>query len=239
MNSTAKITSKISSKKSAEGFTLIELMIAVSILSMLLFTGSYSYGILTERWNKELGQFSASVKQAKHLELVQRALEGIQPFVVVDKKQTPSFFFIGAESNLLSVTRAGFFSGDFPEIFRLTSIKKDNGLFDLIYQAKSTKNFLLLGTEQSIEFDHQMTLFTDLEKVTFSYFGWESMLIKNSESETLHQKKWFERFSGIDNQLLPSKFNLTLIKNGKVLTIPSYLDEDSSHWLSPYMRDNE
>jgi prepilin-type N-terminal cleavage/methylation domain-containing protein len=51
----------------AKGFTLIELMISMTILSLLLFTGSYTYSLMSQRWNKELGEFSHSAKQAKHL----------------------------------------------------------------------------------------------------------------------------------------------------------------------------
>lgn len=217
-----------------KGFTLIELMIAISILSLLLFTGSYSYSLMSERWNKELGQFSTSAHVAKNLNLLQRLLTGVSPFVVVDDKRKPSFFFIGASDSLLAVSNIGLFSNHYPEIFRLTTVEKENGLVDLIYQSESTKNILLTGTDQSIEFTKKIILFTDLDSVVFNYFGWDNIFVKNSRAESGIIQRWYNNYSGIDKQLMPELFTLILVKGGKRLSFPIVLEADSEHWLSPY-----
>jgi len=221
-----------------KGFTLIELMIAISILSLLLFTGSYSYSLMSERWNKELGQFSQSAKEAKHLEIVQRLLEGIQTFVVVNNKQKPSLFFIGDTNSLLAVSQAGFFNNNYPEIFRLTTIKNKKGLFDLVYQSASTENILLTGTDQTIDFTKKIVLFENLEKVTFQYYGWSHYYDKDSTDEGNKSRRWFDNFSGINNQIMPEQFILTLNKAGNTLSFPVYLDNSSERWLSPYLDEN-
>lgn len=219
------------------GFTLIELMISISILTMLLFTGSYTYSMMSERWNKELGQFSQSTKTAKNLELVQRLLEGTQSFVVTDNKQKPSFFFIGKQESLLAVSRAGLFSGDYPEIFRLSTIEKENGLVDLVYQSVSTENLLLTGTDQSINFNHQVTLFTDLNQVTFNYYGWAHYGDK-AQRDFKTIAKWYSAFSGIDNQIMPEKFSLQLVRNNKNLNFPITLEDNPEKRLSAYFPDS-
>lgn len=229
---------KLINYKKNYGFTLIELMIAISILSLLLFTGSYSYSIISERWNKELGNYSKSSNDIKNLERTQRLLEGIQPFVVVDSKSKPSFFFIGDKDSLLAVSRAGLFSNEFPEVFRFTSIKNKNNLFDLVYQSRSTEGFLLLGTEQSIEFTNQITLFENLDSIVFNYFGWSSITVKNFSSNEGQQPKWFDKFSGIDNQLMPDKIIISLVREESTLSFPIFLESDSEHWLSPYLSEN-
>lgn len=225
---------------SDNGFTLIELMISISILSLLLFTGAYSYSLMSERWNKELGQFSNSAKIAKHLELLQRLVEGVQPYVVVDSQKKPALFFIGGKTSLLSVSRAGLFSGDYPEIFRLTSLNKENGKVDLIYQSASTKNVLLIGTNQEIQFTKKLTLFTDLDSVNFNYYGWSHLYDKNDlQNSSKKAPQWTERFSGIDKQLIPEKYTVTLVKDGKDITIPITLDANPERWLAPYYKENQ
>jgi prepilin-type N-terminal cleavage/methylation domain-containing protein len=222
-----------------KGFTLIELMISISILTLLLFTGSYTYSLMSERWNKELGQFSQSAQLAKNIEILQRALEGIHSFVVVDKKGKPSLFFIGDSDSLLSISRSGFYSNGFPEIFRISTVKNEHGLFDLVYQAASSQHLLLTGTDQEIEFDHQITLFKDIEEATFTYYGWSSYAKKSFRAETADQANWSPRFSGIDNQIMPEKFQLTLKRLGKDLVIPIILEQNSERWLSPYIGSQE
>lgn len=221
------------------GFTLIELMISISILTLLLFTGSYSYSLMSERWNKELGQFSSSAKTAKHLELLQRLVEGVQSYVVVDDDKKPSLFFIGNKTSLLAVSRAGLFSDKFPEIFRLTTLKKENDKVDLVYQSASTENILLTGTNQEIIFDKKLILFSDLDQVIFSYYGWSHLYIKNSDDKKNEKPQWFDRYSGIDNQLTPEKYRVTLVKEGVSLTIPVTLEANPERWLAPYYKDNQ
>jgi prepilin-type N-terminal cleavage/methylation domain-containing protein len=222
-----------------QGFTLIELMIAISILSLLLFTGSYSYSLMSERWNKELGQFSSSAKNYKHLELIQRLLEGVQPYVVVDDDKKPSFFFIGDDNSLLAVSRLGLFSGDYPEIFRLSTIDAGEGKVDLIYQSASTEQTLLKGTDQNINFTHQLVLFSNLDSVQFGYYGWSHLYEKNAVDKKNKKAQWFARFSGIDNQIMPEKYNVTLTQAGKDLSIPIQLEAKPERWLSPYFKENQ
>jgi prepilin-type N-terminal cleavage/methylation domain-containing protein len=220
------------SQKANQGFTLIELMISISILSMLLFTGSYTYSLLSTRWDKELGDFSQTVNKAKNQQLTQNLLAGIQTFVITDNKQRPSFFFIGHKKSVLAVSRGGIFSNDFPEIFRLTAIEKENGLFDLVYQSASTKNILLTNTQQEIDFTQQLVLFSDLTQVSFSYLGWSH--VDEKSAETLPSAKWFETFSGIDNQLMPIEITLTLTNDKGLFFIPIELDQNPELRLSPY-----
>jgi prepilin-type N-terminal cleavage/methylation domain-containing protein len=222
-----------------QGFTLLELIVSISILSLLLFTGAYSYGLMSERWNRELGQFTNSTKDYKHLELVQRLLEGVQPYVVVDSNQKPSFFFIGDNNSLLGISRSGFFSGEYPEIFRLSIVNKENDKVDLIYQSVSSERILLKGTDQSIDFSHQLILFSSIDKVQFSYYGWPHLFEKNAIDKTNKRAQWFERFSGIDNQIMPEKFNMTLTRSGKNLSIPIQLEVKPERWLSPYFKENQ
>ena len=223
----------------AKGFTLIELMIAISILTLLLFTGSYSYSLLSERWNKELGQFSQSAQTYKHLELLQSLLEGVQPYVVVDSNQKPTFFFIGDSNSLLAVSRSGLFSGEYPEIFRLSIVNQANGKVDLIYQSASTEQLLLKGTDQSFSFTHQLVLFSNIDKVQFNYFGWSHLYDKNTIGKSNKKAQWFERFSGIDNQIMPEKYSLTLTQIGQDLSIPIQLEVKPERWLSPYFKENQ
>ena len=219
-----------------KGFTIIELMIAISILSLLLFTGSYSYSLMSERWNKELGQFSKSAQNAKQLENLQRLIEGVQSFIVVDTNQTPSFFFVGDNNSLLAVSRSGLFSGEFSEIFRLTTVAKESGKFDLVYQSSSTEDVILIGTEQSIEFTQKLTLFSNLDNISFRYLGWRHLHQKNALQKNPANHRWFERFSGIDNQLMPEQVSITLTKAAKELSFTVSLDSSTEKWMSPYIK---
>lgn len=220
------------------GFTLIELLIAVSILSALLFTGTYSYQMLANRWEKELGQFNQSTKTLKHLNLLNDLISGVQPYVLENKQlnfSTPAFFFIGFEQSLLSVTRSGLFSKDYPEIFRVSTLEKENGRFDLIYQAISSEKLLLLSSQQVIDFEYKITLLEDVQYVSFNYFGWDSYMELADVTNTLKPATWRSVFSGIDNQLLPVKMSIVIKSDNKELAFTVNFDQKTLRYLTPYL----
>jgi len=227
-------------KNKSNGFTLIELMIAISILTMLLFMGSYVYQMLASRWDKELGTFEQSVKQAKSLILTKNLLQGIHPFIIINKQarvEKPAFFFIGSNDSLLSISRAGLFNQQYPEIFRLKALEKDNGLFDLVYQSTSTKNILLLSAQQEIIFEHQVTLLTDITAIKFNYLGWDGFMERGSADEDNTVPTWRDSFSGMDNQLLPEQMTVYVNQENKELEFSIGFDLDSLRYLSAYIEE--
>lgn len=235
MNKSSIRCNALLSKKS--GFTLIELLIAISILSLLLFTGSYSYSLLMNRWDKELGSFNETANNSRNLQRLQSVMTGVMPYVVVDREKEPSFFFVGHEQSLLAVTRNGLFSGDFPEVFRLSTIADEQGKQSLVYQAVSTENLLLKGVDQEVKFEQQVTLFAELDDVAFSYFGYNHLFDKTSGSSTINPI-WQSTYSGIDKRLIPNRFQVNLVKTDKPLILSAELDSNAEFFLTPYSKSN-
>jgi prepilin-type N-terminal cleavage/methylation domain-containing protein len=225
-------------KTNHKGFTLIELLISMALLTSLMFTGTYAYSLLANKWDEKLSKFTIKKNESKNLILLNRLLSGILPFVVTDPKNKPTFFFIGAKDSLLSISDSGIYQTKYASIFRLTAVKNAENKFDLIYQATSDKNILLLSTEQEIEFTKETVLFKSLDDITFSYYGYKSYddLLKqgNDDNYYVAQKQWTSSYSGINNQLIPTLMKLELTKNNQTTTAYFYYDEDNSKWITHY-----
>ena len=215
------------------GFTLIELLIAISILSMLMLTASYSYSLIANRWDKVLNGYGSAQLEAKNINLLKEALEGVQGYVVTDDNAQASLFFIGHDDSLLSITRSGLFSGEYGEIFRLSVEKNSNETYSLIYQATSTERLILTKTSQSINFEHEVILLSGLSQVGFSYFGWQNTELKSGPQA--QPGAWYNRFSGIDFKTLPTKYELVLGKQDKSIRLPVTLEQRPELLLSPYV----
>lgn len=215
------------------GFTLIELLIAISILSMLMLTASYSYSLIATRWDRALSSYDDVQLEAKNLNLLKDVLNGVQGYVVTDSNGQPSLFFIGHNDSLLSITRSGLFSDEYGEIFRLSVEKSADETYSLIYQATSTENFLLTKTAQSIDFEHEVVLLSNLSQIAFNYFGWQDTELKSGPQA--QPGAWYNRFSGIDNKTLPTKYEVVLDKQGEFLTLPVTLEQRPELLLSPYV----
>ena len=145
-----------------QGFTLIELLISVTLLSLIMFTGNYVYMQLASRWDKELGSFEHDIEQTKAIYILQNLLEGVEPYLIKNSKGRPEMFFVGGEDSLLVMTKSGFEDTQNPELVRLTAVQNKQGRFDLVYQAISSADMLLINSEQNIEFTSQKTLLSEL-----------------------------------------------------------------------------
>ena len=224
--------------KLTNGFTLIELLISMALLTSLMFTGSYAYSLLSDKWDEKLTKFVLQEKESKNLILLNHLLAGVMPFVVTDPKSKPTFFFIGAKDSLLAISDSGIYQTQHAAIFRLSVIKNSDNKYDLIYQATSDENILLLSTEQELIFEKTTVLFKSLDNITFSYYGYKSYnsLMKQYLDENFYtaKKQWSTVFSGIDKQLLPTLMKLELTKNNQNITAYFNYDEDSSKWITSY-----
>jgi prepilin-type N-terminal cleavage/methylation domain-containing protein len=221
-----------------QGFTLIELLISVTLLSLIMFTGNYVYMQLASRWNKELGSFEQNAAQTKAVYLLQSTLDGIEPYLIKNKKERPEMFFVGGSNSLLAITKRGLIDTQNPEIFRLTAVQNTHGKYDLVYQAISSSELLLINTEQNIEFSEQKILLTNLDDVNISYFGWQNLDQKASKTPGV-EPQWQASYSGIDQQLTPQKIKVTLIKNKQPLQFYSQLDSESNKWFGNYIQTGE
>jgi prepilin-type N-terminal cleavage/methylation domain-containing protein len=227
-------------QKKQKGFTLIELLIVTSILSLLMFTGTYSYSLFTNKWQDELGQFNHSNKQAMGFHRIQTLLTNIIPYVIVKDNKQPAFFFIGAKDSILSITHDGLFSNDSAEAFRLTVVKTQTGKYNLLYQAQSLENTAILTESQGIEFTQELVLAEQFDQISFTYFGWSSYYDKraNDYETKVGQHMWYSRYSGLDRQLNPEQIKVLLTQNEKTMTILISLDQTTGRLLSSYF-DND
>ena len=233
------------------GFTLIELMISISILSLLLFTGSYAYSMLSERWNKELGQFSKVFQEAKNLELLQRSLEGTHPFVLIDNDKHASLLFIGGSDSVLAASRYTLHQEHGMEIFRLSSIMKDNGLIDLVYQSVSANDIFLTHPTQEIIFSNKFVLLSNLQSIDFSYYGFSHLdkiaVISKicihysiSSSSSSASPQWYSSYSGLDSKLMPEKVKVSIRRaDSSIITFYVYLQQRSERWYRHYLEEIE
>lgn len=213
-------------KGKQSGFTLIEMLISITLLTLVLATGSMVYLQLATRWDKELGSFSQDIGLTKAVWQLDSVFNGIVPFVVRDKANKPTFLFVGGKESVFAVTHSGLLTGS-PEVFRLTVRETQDQQFQLIYQATPINSVVLVSTEQNIEFERTVVLLTTDIKPTFDYFGWESLTQKALNIPGV-RPSWFEHYSALVRELPPEQIRLTIYQQQKPLQLNFELDKDAS-----------
>lgn len=196
------------------GFTLIEILISLVILSMLVTLAGSAYSIYIDRWKDNLGDFQQQLNETRGTMLVDQALQNVFPFVVENSEETQresnelGLFFFGDENRLEAIVGSGVFNYANAAIFKL--IKDDD---KLVYFERSTADVLLLKANQEFTYNRKLTYTDNIESVSFRYYGWPSYQQKLdylSGNATTDSRQWFTRYYGPERGLLPERIELTV-----------------------------
>ena len=79
--------------KHAQGFTLVELLITMALLSMIILIGSSAFGLFGQRWDGRLGQFDNTMRNTQNIMLVQDVLGSLIPYVAYNHNGKPIIYF--------------------------------------------------------------------------------------------------------------------------------------------------
>ncbi|WP_440054195.1 prepilin-type N-terminal cleavage/methylation domain-containing protein [Pseudoalteromonas sp. T1lg65] len=211
-----------------QGFTLVELLIALTLLSLVMTTGTYAYFQFASRWDKELGDFQQQAKLAKATAQLDQVLKGIVPYVVRNAQGEPSFMFTGSESRLLGVTKNGLNHGG-PEVFRLV-IQVQGERSRLVYQSAALSTLMLTSTEQNIDFGTSKVILNDIKEASFSYLGWRDLTLKSSRIPG-SKPQWFAQYNALERKLTPEHIKLQIDNSSLLAT----LDKEPERWRSHFI----
>ena len=181
------------------GFSLIELLVAMAIMSMTIMIASLGYSFYMQRWQKNLGAFDESALNAKKLMLIKQSITGTYPYILRDANGQSSIYFEGNEDGLIAVTTKSFFQSQTPFIMRLSIMQNEDLSFRLTYEDVNISDLPITSITQQFEFSSKIILLTDMKDIKFSYYGAEdfSSLINNGNLE------WWKTFNALNRKILP------------------------------------
>ncbi|WP_088331527.1 prepilin-type N-terminal cleavage/methylation domain-containing protein [Lacimicrobium sp. SS2-24] len=195
------------------GFSLIELLVALTLLTLIIFIGSYGYQTFSRYWGDELGDFGASYGKSRGLTIVVEAIKGIKPYLVVENQQ-PYFYFEGGESVFRAVRAKGV-TTDGPAIFEIRAYR-EQGVDSLSLQYSelplSRENFQ--QPDKWRQFSYQITILDGLEEFNLQYFGWahfNDFAEEDGEGEgSVRSPEWYGFYSGKDTWITPMKMKMAI-----------------------------
>lgn len=208
---------KFDSHKS-KGFTLVEMLVSMVLLSMVLLIASGAYSLFSDRWNGRLGHFNKSVIQAKQLILIQEALNSITSYVVNNDKEQAKIYFEGNNNGFVAVTLRSLFSPETAAVMRIQIAQNPNFTYRLTYQESPMTSQLLTSTTQVLNFSPPIVLFDQLTRVNFQYYGWPSSKSKNWTIDSAVAKpkpaSWSNQYNSLVTNLQPDEIRIELSNAG-------------------------
>lgn len=190
------------------GFTLIELMIATSLLMMVMFSGYYAYSLYSQKWQKRVQVFWHNTEQATALDSLHKVISSALPYIVKGKNDKAVIYFKGSNTHVSFISSSAIFSAE-PALVQLRiEAMADSNHYNLIYQEQAINHNLVLDIEHQVQWQHEIILLADIADFDLSYFGWQSFndVIKELNSEAFvieDTRTWYQNHDSNVSRLLP------------------------------------
>ena len=212
------------------GFTLVELLLAVSIMLTVLVMAGTAYQLYTRVWTKDLSKIEQTFSEFRHMSLFVNACHAVIP-LSVRKSATEvnrwGFYFLGREEGFTAITSSPIFSTGYPAVIRVFRENKEDGGQRLVYEEASMRGMVLNYADQPLNFSFRQTILETTDAINFSYFGWESLDAKmNSSSEFANPgeqatQRWFADYDGMVRGFQPDIIKIEMGNNEFLLQLPN------------------
>lgn len=211
------------------GYTLVEVLIAMVILTGLMFTANYSYSLYSQYWSGRLGTFDNTMFVYKGMLQLKETIDSALPYIVEGNASSYGFYFLGRAQGVTFVTSAPIFAvtSNDAAVVRIFSEKADKG-YQLVYEEAPLSDTLLVKADQQLNFKYRTVLTNSSEPINFSYYGWQQAIHKHERMEHENQKQtWSDRYDGMQTRIQPSILKLNLGADVVYYRLPAGLDNFS------------
>ena len=164
--------------KRQKGFTLIELMLATSLLMLVLFSGYYGYSLYSDKWQKRVSWFWKSTQNEMILTSMDRMFAATIGYVVDGMETKKQIHFIGKRNSVEFVTKAPIYSNG-TALVKFEFIKVGES-HELRYFESPLMNTAIISNKQleekanTLGWEYTDTLLTDISGYELTYYGWQS-----------------------------------------------------------------
>ncbi len=220
--------------RALKGFSLLEMLVAMTVLSMVIGISTYAYSMFIRQWDGHLGRFDEAQAQYQRLEWLAAALEDTLPYVVRDDEGALGFYFLGRDEGLTLVTMSPIFGVGEPALIRVFREPDEGDAWRLVYEEAPFAGTLLAHADQRMEFRHRLVIARRLPLPVFRYFGWADLRSRVTVDESLSaERSWFDEYDGLVRQFHPEKIELRLGRDVAVFQFPVRVDALVTAYLGP------
>lgn len=193
-----------------KGFTLVELLITMAIMSLLMTIAGYSYNQYSQFWHKRLGGFEQKQASVRSKLQLRDTLNAMAPYLVKNEKGNWVYYFLGREEGLTFISYSPIFSGEGgTSVVRVFKERQSDGLYSLIYEEAPLSSVMLLELDQILNFQYRLVIAKNLNEISFSYFGWPNIESKYIKEDTIVQSaSWTTNYDGAKTNLQPDRVKI-------------------------------
>lgn len=211
--------------RALRGFTLVEMLVAIVVLSLVIGISTYAYSLFARQWDDKLGRFEQAQAEYQRLEWLAAALEDTLPYIVRDDSGQIGFYFLGRDEGLTLVTMSPIFQTGQPALIRVFREPDGSGAWQLVYEEAPFDRQLLVRADQRLEFRHRIVIARDLPRPEFRYFGWPDLSSWLTGDDVPGVgRAWFVEYDGMVRRYHPELIELRLGDSATVFAVPARIE---------------
>ncbi len=211
--------------RALRGFTLVEMLVALVVLSLVIGISTYAYSLISRQWDGKLGRFEQAQAEFQRLDWLAASLEDTLPYVVRDTGDEIGFYFLGRDEGLTLVTMSPIFETGAPALIRVFREADSDGSWNLVYEEAPFDQQLLVRADQRLEFRHRLVIARDLPRPEFRYYGWPDLATwLRSGLEPGAGRSWFIEYDGMTRRFHPEKIELRFGGSATVFAVPARIE---------------
>jgi general secretion pathway protein J len=231
---------RVKRRPDAEGFTLVEMMVAVTLVALMALALWGVLRISITSWKRGTDFIDANQRYRATLDLVQKQMASIYPLVPPLDLQmgtgvTPIFSGSASSMQFISLCALRFRDNPGLSLVSYEAVAGSDGDFSLV--ARETR---YLGGDPSLQADYEqaevpaMTIFDRLDSLEFEYYDPGTPDLP---------PQWVKEWSAKDLGRLPTWISMTLISRDAggtqqarrmVIPIPAQVDNPQASFMDPF-----
>ncbi|MDH3535780.1 MAG: prepilin-type N-terminal cleavage/methylation domain-containing protein [Gammaproteobacteria bacterium] len=220
--------------RTLKGFSLLEMLVAVVVLSMVIAISTYAYSLFIRQWDGHLGRFDEAQAQYQRLDWLAAAMADTLPYLVRDDQGEIGFYFLGRDEGLTLVTMSPIFGIGEPALIRVFREPDAGGAWRLVYEEAPFAGTLLARADQRMEFRHRLVIARGLPLPEFRYFGWADLMSRLTQEDLPGaERSWFSDYDGMQRRYHPEKIEMRLGEDAAIFDVPARIDTLVATYAEP------
>jgi len=196
------------------GFTLIEVIVATSILAMAIYLALTAYSFFGDSWRKGKLSDTRSLDLYRNHILCRSAVESIYDYYVTDPSSERNRihypYFIGTGQSVDFVTLSSVFVKGVSAAGRIRLVGNELGGQNLVYEETPFLSGFIRYEDQVPEYENRITLYEGVKQINIRYYGlWESRF-NEMTMDFDKEYRWQAEFYGKAKKEIPEIIELTV-----------------------------
>jgi len=193
-----------------KGFSLVELMVAMSLLSLIIFVGSMSYSTFIGSWSKINNKINSNINNARNLMLLRKSVNSTMAYLLRDEHQKSGLLFKGRSNGFVSLTSSPVFENEMPSYYQVVfEPGKFVGEGRLLYKETSSASEQYFEVEHELTFKYELVLAEEVSNFEIAYLGWSTRKDKLEIFDEINKpKEWHSSYNSFYSQILPEAISI-------------------------------